>query len=79
MEVDSETTENRPSKLKSIVWDHFTKVKVREKDKVKYNYCLKLLCGSSNDGTSYFRGHMHIFPKKKLLKPSDKGQIFATP
>ncbi|CAK8579118.1 unnamed protein product [Lathyrus sativus] len=79
MEVNSQTTENRRSRLKSIVWDHFTKVKVGEKVKAKCNYCSKLLNGSSNDGTTHLKGHMDYCPKKKLLKPSDKGQTFLTP
>ncbi|CAK8532154.1 unnamed protein product [Lathyrus sativus] len=79
MEVDSQTIVSRRSRHRSIVWDHFTKVKVDGKDKAKCNYCSKLLNGSSNDGTTHLKGHMESCPKKKLLKPSDKGQTFLTP
>ncbi|CAI8592281.1 unnamed protein product [Vicia faba] len=79
MEVDSQTTISHGSRHRSFVWDHFTKIKVDGKDKAQCNYCSKQLNGSSNDGTTHLKGHLGSCPKKKLLKPSDKGQTFLTP
>ncbi|CAK8536143.1 unnamed protein product [Lathyrus sativus] len=55
IEVDSQTIVSRQSRHISIVWDHFTKVKVDGKDKAKCNYCSKLLNESSNDGTTHLK------------------------
>jgi hypothetical protein len=79
MEVDSEATQNRLSRLKIFVWEHFTKIKRDDgKDKAECNYCKKLLGGSSNDGSSHLKGHLLICPKRKLLMKSDKEQTFLT-
>jgi hypothetical protein len=79
MEVDSEATQNHSGRLKSFVWDHFTKIKRDDgKDKAECHYCKKLLGGSSNDGTSHLKGHLAICPQKRLLNKTDKGQTFLT-
>nr|XP_012572851.1 zinc finger BED domain-containing protein RICESLEEPER 3-like [Cicer arietinum] len=72
--MTDEITEDRSNRLKSIVWDRFTKVKVDGKEKAKYNYCKKFLGGRARDGTSHLRGHMKIHTPRL----STMGQTFLT-
>ncbi|CAN0881473.1 hypothetical protein LINGRAHAP2_LOCUS14260 [Linum grandiflorum] len=54
-------------KLKSHVWEHFTKIKVNDSYKVKCNYCKRLLSGHSKNGTSHLMSHVRSCLQKKYL------------
>ena len=45
-------------KYKSIVWNHFKRKRVDEKDKAECNYCKKLLVRGSNYGTKHLHDHV---------------------
>nr|GMD94200.1 zinc finger BED domain-containing protein RICESLEEPER 2-like [Ipomoea batatas] len=48
-------------RLKSIVWQHFKKVKVDGLDKAECNYCKKLLGGQSKNGTKHLHDHHKMY------------------
>ncbi|XP_012575080.1 zinc finger BED domain-containing protein RICESLEEPER 2-like [Cicer arietinum] len=73
-----EIPEDRNNRLKSIVWDHFTKVKVDGKEKAKCNYCKKLLGGRARDGTSHLCGHMKICTPHLSTIGHNNRQTFLT-
>ncbi|XP_019179524.1 PREDICTED: zinc finger BED domain-containing protein RICESLEEPER 3-like [Ipomoea nil] len=59
---------NGPSdskRLKSVVWEHFTKKVVNGVDKAECNYCKKLLGGQSKNGTK----HLHDHHRSCKMKP----------
>ncbi|KAK4391364.1 putative AC transposase [Sesamum angolense] len=62
------TNQSRSSKRKqSIVWEHFTKVRVNDSLHAKCNYCEKLLSGGSTYGTAHLKKHLkNAYPKFKL-------------
>ncbi|XP_073221462.1 zinc finger BED domain-containing protein RICESLEEPER 2-like [Cicer arietinum] len=76
--MTDEIPEDRNNRLKSIVWDHFTKVKVDGKEKAKCNYCKKLLGGRARDGTSHLHGHMKICTPRLSTMRHNNGQTFLT-
>ncbi|KAL5191840.1 Zinc finger BED domain-containing protein RICESLEEPER 2 [Glycine soja] len=82
MEVDDHgvsSTKIGGGRLKSIVWNHFDKIKtIDRKDKAQCKYCKKLHGGASKNGTK----HLHVHMKKciqKRLHDKGKGQTFLIP
>jgi len=61
-------------KLKSIVWQHFVKIKVDGKYKVKCNYCKKLPSGEIKNGTRHLHHHLDICIQNKALTKGKGGQ-----
>ncbi|XP_050245613.1 zinc finger BED domain-containing protein RICESLEEPER 3-like [Quercus robur] len=61
-------------KYKSIVWNHFKRKRVDEKDKAKCNYCKKLLVRGSNYGTKHLHDHVKICPRRKFQDIRDMNQ-----
>ncbi|CAI0386138.1 unnamed protein product [Linum tenue] len=59
-------------KLKSVVWQHYTKVRINEIVKAKCNYCKKQLGGESNNGTTHLKNHTKICVQKKIRDGSQK-------
>ncbi|CAN0858720.1 hypothetical protein LINGRAHAP2_LOCUS7423 [Linum grandiflorum] len=54
-------------KLKSHVWEHYTKIKVNDSDKAKYNYCKRLLGCHSKNGTSHLMSHIRSCVQKNIF------------
>ncbi|KAK4594233.1 hypothetical protein RGQ29_018066 [Quercus rubra] len=61
-------------KYKSIVWNHFKRERVDEKDKVECNYFKKLLVRGSNYGTKHLHDHVKICPRIKFQDIRDMNQ-----
>ena len=61
-------------KYKSIVWNHFKKKRVDEKDKAECNYCKKFLVRGSNYGTKHLSDHVKICPRRKFQDIRDMNQ-----
>ncbi|CAL1406148.1 unnamed protein product [Linum trigynum] len=59
-------------KLKSVVWLHYTKVRINGIVKAKCNYCKKQLGGESNNGTTHLKNHTKICVQKKIRDGSQK-------
>ncbi|KAJ1425712.1 Zinc finger, BED-type [Sesbania bispinosa] len=57
---EDSTTQMGTRRLKSVVWKHFTKIKVNGEDEAKCIYCKKLLGGKSKKGTKHMHQHMDI-------------------
>lgn len=76
VEVTPQTGANR---LKSVVWQHFTKTKVNGEDKAQCNYCKKLLGGKAKNGTKHLHQHMEICVQRKISMRGKKGQTFLMP
>ncbi|KAJ1391937.1 Zinc finger, BED-type [Sesbania bispinosa] len=78
--VETQTADNADiieggKRLKSVVWEHFTKKVVNGVDKAKCNYCKKLLSRSSKNGTKNLHQHMHIRVQRKIsMRGQNKGQ-----
>ncbi|KAJ1376472.1 Zinc finger, BED-type [Sesbania bispinosa] len=80
--VETQTADNADiiegaggKRLKSVVWQHFTKKVVNGVDKAECNYCKKLLGGSSKNGTKHLHQHMDICVQKKIaMRGQKKGQ-----
>ncbi|KAJ1393036.1 Zinc finger, BED-type [Sesbania bispinosa] len=78
--VETQTVDNTDiieigKKLKSVVWDHFTKKVVNGVDKAECNYYKKLLGGSSKNGTKHLHQHMNICVQCKIaMGGQNKGQ-----
>ncbi|KAK1586876.1 hypothetical protein Q3G72_007115 [Acer saccharum] len=78
IDVDEpEHDDTKKRKLKSVVWNHFSKQKIKGLDKAVYNYCKKKLAGSSTAGTTHLHDHFRIYPlrqnkniKQSLLNPN---------
>ncbi|XP_023912434.1 zinc finger BED domain-containing protein RICESLEEPER 3-like [Quercus suber] len=60
----------------SIVWNHFKRKRVDEKDKAECNYCKKLLVNGSNYGTKHLHGHVKICRRRKFQDIRDMNQNF---
>ena len=74
-EIHSTTqVEPEKGKLKSVVWEHFEKIKVDGKYKAKCNYCKKLLGGETKNGTKHLHHHTNICIQKKALAKGKGGQ-----
>lgn len=56
----------KSSQRRSIVWEHFTKMKVNGEDKAQCNACKKYLCGASKNGTKHLHLHMKSCPRRKM-------------
>ncbi|CAN1755842.1 Putative AC transposase [Linum perenne] len=54
------------SRLTSDVWVHFSRKRVNGVFKARCKYCLKLLSGDSNSGTSHLRNHNKTCIRKKI-------------
>lgn len=82
MEVDDHgvsSTKTGGGRLKSIVWNHFDKIKtVDGQDKAQCKYCKKLLGGASKNGTKHLHAHMEKCIQKRL-HDKGKGQTFLIP
>uniref|UniRef100_A0A7N2KRW2 Uncharacterized protein n=1 Tax=Quercus lobata TaxID=97700 RepID=A0A7N2KRW2_QUELO len=61
-------------KYKSIVWNHFKRKRVDEKDKAECNYYKKLLVRGSNYGTKYLHDLVKICPRRKFQDIRDMNQ-----
>ena len=59
-------------KLTSIVWNEFTRVKVRGVIKEKCNYCFKYLSGVTRNGTKHLHDHLKICTLKKIKTSGNK-------
>ncbi|KAJ0084498.1 hypothetical protein Patl1_30320 [Pistacia atlantica] len=57
---------------KSLVWQHFKRVKVDGKDKTKCNYCRKQLVGGSKNGTRHLHSHYKICLRRKYRDITQK-------
>ena len=61
MDSPTQTSEVEPQvgekRLKSVVWQHFIKIKVGEFDKAKHIYCKELLGGESKNRTRQLHDH----------------------
>ncbi|KAF1870898.1 hypothetical protein Lal_00030209 [Lupinus albus] len=69
-----------PKKHRSVVWEHFQKIKVNGVDKAECKYCRKQLGGSSRNGTKHLHNHMELCVQKKIMtRGHDKGQTFLLP
>nr|KYP54465.1 Putative AC transposase [Cajanus cajan] len=64
--------ENR--RLKSVVWQHFEKIRIDGKDKAKCNYCNKFLGGEARNGTKHLHHHLDICVLKKASTSWKGGQ-----
>jgi hypothetical protein len=53
-------------KLKSAVWNEFTKVEVGSSEYAKCNYCGKKLSGVSKNGTNHLKHHLKTCVLKKV-------------
>ncbi|KAK3222265.1 hypothetical protein Dsin_009290 [Dipteronia sinensis] len=66
IDVDGlEHDDTKKRKLKSVVWNHFSKQKIKGLDKAVCNYCKKKLAGSSRAGTMHLHDHFRICPLRK--------------
>ncbi|KAJ0099602.1 hypothetical protein Patl1_20043 [Pistacia atlantica] len=59
-------------RTKSVVWQHFKKIKVDGKDKAECNYCRKQLAGGSKNGTRHLHAHIKICSRRKYGDVSQK-------
>lgn len=67
-------------RLRSKVWNHFTKVQVNGEDKAQCHYCKKYLGGKSCNGTKHLHDHLPKCNAKLLLdNKAKKGQTFLMP
>jgi hypothetical protein len=53
-------------KLRSAVWNEFTKVVIGDTVKAKCNYCFKKLSGTTRNGTNHLRLHLKSCVQKKI-------------
>jgi len=81
-EIDNEGTNfgresKRPRETTSKVWDHFTKIGIKEgKEKAKCNACgSEYVYGGSNIGTSTMLRHLSKCTVLKKLKDNDVGKM----
>ncbi|KAK1561833.1 hypothetical protein Q3G72_001559 [Acer saccharum] len=83
IDVDEpEHDDTKKRKLKSVVWNHFSKQKIEGLNKAVCNYCKKKLAGSSRAGTKHLHDHFRICPlrqnkdiKQSLLNPNNQKHI----
>ena len=61
-------------KYKSIVWNHFKRKRVDEKDKAECNYYKKLLVRGSNYGIKHLHDHVKICQRRKFQDIRDMNQ-----
>lgn len=62
-EVESE---GRKRKSRSVVWNHFKKIKVDGNDKAECNYCKKKLGGNSKNGTRHLHDHFNSCARRPV-------------
>jgi len=65
-EEEEEIKAGSKRKLKSPVWNEFTKVKVGNNEYAKCNYCSKKLSGLSKNGTNHLKCHLKTCVLKKI-------------
>lgn len=53
-------------KLKSVVWNEFTKVQIGSSEYAKCNHCSKKLSGLSTHGTNHLKCHLRTCVLKKI-------------
>ncbi|XAR48364.1 hypothetical protein NMG60_11031174 [Bertholletia excelsa] len=58
MEISDEAVIVKSSRLKSVVWNDFDRVKNGDSYVAVCRHCKKKLCGSSTSGTSHLRNHL---------------------
>ncbi|KAF1867946.1 hypothetical protein Lal_00042413 [Lupinus albus] len=74
------TIQQTPKKHRSVVWEHFQKIKMNGVDKDECKYCKKQLAGSSRNGTKRWHNHMELCVQKNIMtRGHDKGQSFLFP
>jgi hypothetical protein len=77
IEALAEIANNR---RRSVVWKHFTKMKVNDVDKAQCKYCKKFIGGKSANGTKHLLQHMDRCLHKKIHdNKTKKGQTFLVP
>ncbi|CAI0432278.1 unnamed protein product [Linum tenue] len=62
----------RLGRLKSIVWKHFTKIRVKGVIKAKCYYCKKMLGGESGNGTSHLKSHVRTCMQRRIQEGKQK-------
>ncbi|XP_019454971.1 PREDICTED: zinc finger BED domain-containing protein RICESLEEPER 3-like [Lupinus angustifolius] len=71
------TTQPTSKRHRSVVWEHFEKIKVNGVDKAECKYCEKKLGGGSKNGTKHLHNHIELCVQKKIMtRGNDKGQSF---
>nr|XP_028957589.1 zinc finger BED domain-containing protein RICESLEEPER 2-like [Malus domestica] len=60
--------EGNNSRLRSLVWQHYTRTLVDGVMKAICNYCSKKLGGNTVNGTSHLRHHVTICPRRRQKK-----------
>ncbi|CAN1244501.1 hypothetical protein LINPERPRIM_LOCUS6119, partial [Linum perenne] len=60
------------SKLTSVNWSHFLKIRTGNEIKARCKYCLKQLGGQSNHSTTYLKTHMDNCIQRKIHDRSQK-------
>ncbi|CAN6696665.1 unnamed protein product [Malus baccata var. baccata] len=60
--------EGNNSRLRSLVWQHYTRTLVDGVMKAICNYCSKKLGGNTGNGTSHLRHHVTICPRRRQKK-----------
>ena len=68
-ELESKLANN---KLRSVVWQHFKKVKIDGVWKAVCNYCTKKLLGESKSGTKHLHDHYKICPQRRVAESKQK-------
>ncbi|KAK2377208.1 zinc finger BED domain-containing protein RICESLEEPER [Trifolium repens] len=74
------SVEPASKRLRSDVWNEFTKMKVNGAEKAECKWCNKRLSATSKNGTNHLKGHLGICVQKKIKNRNhDKGQQFIMP
>ena len=68
-ELESKLANN---KLRSVVWQHFKKVKIDGVWKAVCNYCTKKLLGESKSGTKHLHNQYKICPQRRVVESKQK-------
>ncbi|XP_019430198.1 PREDICTED: zinc finger BED domain-containing protein RICESLEEPER 2-like [Lupinus angustifolius] len=55
------TTQPTSKRHRSVVWEHYEKIKVDGVDKAECKYCKKKIGGGSKNGTKHLHNHMELF------------------
>ncbi|XP_070667465.1 zinc finger BED domain-containing protein RICESLEEPER 2-like [Malus domestica] len=67
-EPEGDDGEGNNSRLRSLVWQHYTRTLVDGVMKAICNYCSKKLGGNTGNGTSHLRHHVTICPRRRQKK-----------
>ncbi|KAL4379848.1 hypothetical protein GQ457_02G022500 [Hibiscus cannabinus] len=60
---NNESSEYNPSRLKSAVWEHFTKEKINNEWKAICKHCNRMLGGDSKNETKHLHVHLGMCNK----------------